>query len=88
MDRRRKVELFEADPARVRVRSGHDQGSGEEARRASPDGAAGDGERDAAGAEAAGTKRARLDPVKGFIDGILEADRKAPRKQRHTAHRI
>jgi hypothetical protein len=23
-----------------------------------------------------------------FIDGILEADRKAPRKQRHTAHRI
>src|SRR5215471_19193 len=23
-----------------------------------------------------------------FVDGILEADRKAPRKQRHTAHRI
>ena len=23
-----------------------------------------------------------------FIDGILEADREAPRKQRHTAHRI
>ena len=23
-----------------------------------------------------------------FIDAILEADRKAPRKQRHTAHRI
>src|SRR5580693_2034789 len=23
-----------------------------------------------------------------FIDGILEGDRKAPRKQRHTAHRI
>lgn len=30
----------------------------------------------------------RLGPVKGFIDGILEADREAPRKQRHTAHRI
>ena len=30
----------------------------------------------------------RLGPVKEFIDGILEADRKAPRKQRHTAHRI
>ena len=30
----------------------------------------------------------RLGPVKGFIDGILEADRRAPRKQRHTAHRI
>jgi hypothetical protein len=27
-------------------------------------------------------------PVAGFIDGILEADRQAPRKQRHTAHRI
>lgn len=30
----------------------------------------------------------RLEPVKPFIDAILEADRKAPRKQRHTAHRI
>ncbi|MBI4321264.1 MAG: IS21 family transposase, partial [Chloroflexi bacterium] len=32
--------------------------------------------------------RPRLGPVVDFIDGILEADRKAPRKQRHTAHRI
>ena len=24
----------------------------------------------------------------GVIDGILEAERQAPRKQRHTAHRI
>ena len=30
----------------------------------------------------------RLGPAKEFIDGILEADRQAPRKQRHTAHRI
>jgi transposase len=30
----------------------------------------------------------RLEPVKGFIDSILEQDREAPRKQRHTAHRI
>lgn len=30
----------------------------------------------------------KLGPVKTFIDGILEEDRKAPRKQRHTAHRI
>lgn len=29
-----------------------------------------------------------LDPVKPIIDAILEADRRAPRKQRHTAHRI
>ena len=30
----------------------------------------------------------KLDPVKAFIDGILEADKQAPRKQRHTAYRI
>jgi hypothetical protein len=27
-------------------------------------------------------------PLVRFIDAILEADRKAPRKQRHTAYRI
>jgi transposase len=32
--------------------------------------------------------RPRLDPVADFIDSVLEADRRAPRKQRHTAHRI
>src|SRR5205085_3022940 len=30
----------------------------------------------------------KLAPVAGFIDQILESDRKAPRKQRHTAYRI
>jgi len=30
----------------------------------------------------------RLGPLKKAIDGILEADQQAPRKQRHTAHRI
>jgi transposase len=30
----------------------------------------------------------KLAPVKEFIDGILNADRQAPRKQRHTARRI
>ncbi len=41
-------------------------------------------------AERIGVSRARprLGPVVEFIDGILEADKKAPRKQRHTAHRI
>jgi len=29
-----------------------------------------------------------LDPVRDFIDQILTDDQKAPRKQRHTAHRI
>ena len=33
-------------------------------------------------------ERPRLGVVVEFIDGILEADRKAPRKQRHTAHRV
>lgn len=32
--------------------------------------------------------RPKLAPAIPFIDAILEADRKAPRKQRHTAHRI
>jgi transposase-like protein len=32
--------------------------------------------------------RPRLEPVVRFIDAILDADRQAPRKQRHTAHRI
>jgi hypothetical protein len=30
----------------------------------------------------------KLGPVREFIEAILESDRKAPRKQRHTAHRI
>ena len=30
----------------------------------------------------------QLAPVQRFIDEVLEADQKAPRKQRHTAHRI
>jgi transposase len=29
-----------------------------------------------------------LDPVKSFIEAVLVADKSAPRKQRHTAHRI
>ena len=32
--------------------------------------------------------RPKIGPLVEFIDGILEADRRAPRKQRHTAHRI
>src|SRR5690349_15619888 len=33
-------------------------------------------------------ERPVIGPLRLFIDTILEADRKAPRKQRHTAHRI
>jgi transposase len=32
--------------------------------------------------------RWKLKPATDFIDAILEADRRAPRKQRHTAHRM
>ena len=33
-------------------------------------------------------ERPAIGPLRPFIDAILETDRKAPRKQRHTAHRI
>lgn len=33
-------------------------------------------------------ERPVIGPLRAFIDGIIEADRNAPRKQRHTAHRI
>ena len=33
-------------------------------------------------------EKPKLGAVSAWIDGILDADRKAPRKQRHTAHRI
>ncbi len=33
-------------------------------------------------------ERPKWQQVHAFIDGILEADRQAPRKQRHTSHRI
>jgi hypothetical protein len=33
-------------------------------------------------------ERPKMGPALEFIDSILEADRKAPRKQRHTARRI
>ena len=33
-------------------------------------------------------ERPKPGPAAAFIDEILQSDRKAPRKQRHTAHRI
>jgi transposase len=35
-----------------------------------------------------GRKQPKIDALKAFIDEILESDRQAPRKQRHTAQRI
>jgi hypothetical protein len=33
-------------------------------------------------------ERPKLEPAMAFIDALLEVDRKAPRKQRHAAHRV
>ena len=33
-------------------------------------------------------ERPKLEPAIAFVDAVLEADKRAPRKQRHTAHRI
>ena len=33
-------------------------------------------------------ERPKLEPAMAFVDAVLEADKTAPRKQRHTAHRI
>ena len=33
-------------------------------------------------------RRWKMQAAVAFVDAVLEADRKAPRKQRHTAHRI
>jgi hypothetical protein len=35
-----------------------------------------------------GRAQPKIGPLAEFIDGILEADRCAPCKQRHTAHRL
>lgn len=35
-----------------------------------------------------GRERPKLDPMREYIDQMLAEDRQAPRKQRHTAHRI
>jgi hypothetical protein len=74
------------DPARTRRRR-DDPGTGKEIRSTPEDGAA-----SASAFPPEKKKPAReepkLGPVKEYIDRMLEADRQAPRKQRHTAHRI
>src|SRR5438552_2893429 len=87
MDRRSKVELFEE------IRSGY--AAGETIlglakkhgvhRRMVRQAVAGALPPDRRSSERASPK---LGPVKDYIDGILDSDRKAPRKQRHTARRI
>jgi hypothetical protein len=87
MDRRQKVELFEV--IRREYAAGETiQGLSKIAWRAPADGAVSTGKRDPSQRKAVVREAPRLGPVKEHIEQMLASDVKAPRKQRHTAHRI
>src|SRR3989442_1328513 len=88
MDRRRKVELFEEIRREYRFGVGTIQGVAKKLKThrrmvrqalasAIPP-----------GRKAPARSRPKLSPVREFINEILQSDLEAPRKQRHTAHRI
>jgi transposase len=88
MDRRRKVELFEEIRREYRFGAGTIQGVAKKLkthRRMV---------RQALASAIPPVRKTqarsspKLGPVREFIDGILQSDLEAPRKQRHTAHRI
>jgi transposase len=88
MDRRRKVELFEEIRREYRLGAGTIQGVAKKLKthrrmvRQALASAIPPGRKTPA------RSSPKLGPVREFIDGILQSDQEAPRKQRHTAHRI
>src|ERR1700684_1719495 len=88
MDRRRKVELFEEIRREYRHGVGTIQGVAKKlkthrrmVRQALASAVPPERKSPARG-------RPKVGPVREFIEGILRSDLEAPRKQRHTAHRI
>ncbi|MBZ5643324.1 MAG: hypothetical protein LAO19_11225 [Acidobacteriia bacterium] len=88
MDRRRKVELFEEIRREYRFGVGTIQGVAKKLnthRRMVRQALA---SAIPPGRKTPARSSPKLGPVREFIEGILQSDREAPRKQRHTARRI